>query len=154
MRDKNNDLVIRRATRRDAHTAIPLLIAQLRGLGISTRRSAVAAGVRGLLDLPRRGFILLAIAGGAAVGVAYVSFSWTVEHGGQVAWLEELYVAPRRRGGGIGKRLLAQVCALARRYGCNAVELEVENGHARAESLYARERFRRLKRRRWSLELS
>ena len=79
---------------------------------------------------------------GRTVGVAYVSFTWTLEHGGRTAWLEELYVVPELRGGGIGGALLDAALDLARARSCRAMDLEVESDHARAANLYVRAGFR------------
>jgi GNAT superfamily N-acetyltransferase len=76
-----------------------------------------------------------------------------VEHGGRVAWLEELYVVPARRNAGIGQLLLDEVLQTAKGLGCLAVDLEVDVEHARAEHLYERAGFRRLRRMRWTLGL-
>lgn len=88
------------------------------------------------------------------MGVAILATTWTVEHGGLVAWLDELYVVPERRGLGIGQSLLSHAVAEAKALGCLAVELEVDEAHARAENLYARNGFGRLPRRRWALPLA
>lgn len=48
-----------------------------------------------------------------AVGVAYLSFTWTLEHGGKSCWLEELYVMPAYRKRGIGRQLLDAGCQRA-----------------------------------------
>jgi hypothetical protein len=45
--------------------------------------------------------------------------------------------------------LLLAACKTAVACGCAAVDLEVEQSHARVESLYLREGFRRHTRRRW-----
>ena len=96
-----------------------------------------------------RGFILVALNDKRPVGVAYVSFTWTLEHGGKSAWLEELYVVPDQRDRGIGRAMLQGVLQRARENGCAAVDLEVDTQHARAERLYAREGFKPHTRNRW-----
>ena len=101
----------------------------------------------------RAGAILLASDALEATGVAVLSFTVTLEHGGRVAWLDELYVVPGRRGEGIGRALLMAALAAARRSGCKAVELEVVRGHDRAARLYLRESFHRLPRTRFSRAL-
>jgi GNAT superfamily N-acetyltransferase len=100
--------------------------------------------------LPRHGAILIAMDGGAAVGVAVLTYIVALEHGGRAAWLDELYVVPERRGHGIGRSLLLDAIAIARRARCETVELEVIRGHDRAARLYLRESFRRLPRTRFS----
>jgi GNAT superfamily N-acetyltransferase len=65
--------------------------------------------------------------------------------------LDELYVLPEYRGGGVGRSLLEQAIIAAREMGCAALDLdlEVDQDHARAERLYARAGFQSLARSRW-----
>ncbi|HEX2209041.1 MAG TPA: GNAT family N-acetyltransferase [Longimicrobium sp.] len=144
---------IRRATPADLEDVVDLLAAQLAEHGIPIERADLAFAAEGILRVPDRGFVLLATAQEGAVGVACCSFSWTVERGGMVAWLDELYVVPARREHGIGNELLGEVIAAATETGCRTVELEVETSHARAEHLYRRHGFADLPRRRWTRTL-
>jgi ribosomal protein S18 acetylase RimI-like enzyme len=141
---------IRPATPADLPAVTDLLEAQLREHEIHIDRKDLAFAAEGILRVADRGFILLAVGDEGPVGVACTSFSWTVERGGMVAWLDELYVAPARREHGIGNELLGAVIAGAGAAGCRTVELEVETSHARAERLYHRHGFRDLPRRRWT----
>ena len=93
-----------------------------------------------------RGFVLIARRGPSVAGVAYVAFTWTLEHGGKSAWLEELYVVPAARDRGLGTALLAEVIARCRAAGCAALDLEITEDHARAARLYARHGFEALPR--------
>jgi len=113
---------------------------------------ALSEAVRVPLTDPTRGAIFLAF-DPEPIGVAVMAFAWTLEHGGLVAWLDELFVVPACRGRGVGRRLLLRILDAAREAGCRAVELEVEAEHARAAHLYAREGFAPLSRRRWSRRL-
>lgn len=133
--------------------ALPLLRAQLAEHDIVLPGEALADGLRGLLLQPERGAVLLARAGETAVGLAVLAHTWTVEHGGLVTWLDELYVIPAWRGQGIGGRLLDAAIELARTEGCIAIELEVEASHARATALYERAGFTRLPRTRFGKRL-
>jgi GNAT superfamily N-acetyltransferase len=144
---------IRRATPGDLDEVVDLLAAQLAEHDIPIERADLAFAAEGILRVAERGFVLLAVAGERAVGIACVSFSWTVERGGMVAWLDELYVVPARREHGIGNELLGRVIAAATAEGCRTVELEVETSHARAEHLYRRHGFGDLPRRRWTRPL-
>ncbi|HEY0014967.1 MAG TPA: GNAT family N-acetyltransferase [Longimicrobium sp.] len=144
---------IRPATPDDLREVTGLLAAQLAEHDIPIERADLEFAADAILRVPERGFVLLAVEGGAAVGVACVSYSWTVERGGRVAWLDELYVAPSLREHGIGNALLARAIAVAGAAGCRTVELEVETSHARAEHLYRRHGFADLPRRRWTRTL-
>jgi len=137
---------IRSARQSDAETVTALLMAQLSEHQIGTPADAVRRAVEGIIADHSRGFILVAARGQTAVGVACVSFTWTLEHGGTSAWLDELFVVPEERNGGIGRAMLDAVLDQARAAGCAAVDLEVESSHARAEHLYARAGFTTLPR--------
>src|SRR5688572_4633018 len=117
---------IRPATPADLDEVTELLAAQLHEHDIPIARADLEYAADGILRVPERGFVLLALRQGSAVGVACVSYSWTVERGGMVAWLDELYVRPAQREHGIGNEMLAEVIATAGAAGCLTVELEVE----------------------------
>ncbi len=144
---------IRPATPADLDEVTELLAAQLHEHDIPIERADLEFAADSILRVPDRGFILLALRDGTAVGVACVSFSWTVERGGMVAWLDELYIVPALREHGIGNELLARVITTAGAEGCRTVELEVETSHARAEHLYRRHGFGDMPRRRWTRPL-
>jgi GNAT superfamily N-acetyltransferase len=134
--------------------ATRLLQAQFEEHAISLSPERLQAAVAGLIEMPDRGALLLALDGNEPVGLGALAYTWTLEHGGLVAWLDELYVIPQRRGDGLGGALLAAACDLAARAGCAAIELEVDAAHRRAESLYRRAGFQPLARSRWSQSLS
>ena len=142
-------LTITSPTAADRDAVVQLLAAQLAEHRIDTANTAIIAAVDGIMTDGRRGFLLVAKDASAVVGVAYVSFTWTVEHGGKSCWLEELYVVPDRRERGIGATLLASVLERAKADGCAAVDLEVDREHDRAINLYSRHGFRSLSRARW-----
>jgi len=138
------------ATRADRREVRRLLAAQFEELEIPVPAARLAAAVDGVFEDAARGAFLLARLEGRPVGVAYLSYQWTLEHGGKVAWLEELFVEAGTRSRGLGGRLLAAACDHARAEGCRAVDLEVETAHPRAGRLYARAGFTSLDRRRFS----
>jgi GNAT superfamily N-acetyltransferase len=126
-----------------------LLAAQFGEHGIELPDQALRNAVAAVLDRDDLGFFVVASDGAQTVGLAAVSFAWTLEHGGRSAWLDELYVLPERRGAGIGTALLREAVRHAAATGCAAVDLEVDRDHRRAEALYAREGFSPLPRSRW-----
>jgi GNAT superfamily N-acetyltransferase len=132
--------------------ALALLGHQFQEHGIDLAPDALRAAVHGLLAAPERGSVLIAY-DPDPVGLAALSFTWTLEHGGRVAWLEELFVVERRRNERLGVTILHRALEVAAAAGCLAVDLEVDADHARAEHLYEREGFRRLPRRRWTRRL-
>jgi GNAT superfamily N-acetyltransferase len=144
---------IRLCTAADRAAARALLAAQLEEHDLPTE--PIDSALDGALANDGRAIVLLAEdATRRAVGVAWVSFTWTLEHGGKSAWLEELYVVPELRSQGIGGQLLEEVLRETKGRGCRAVDLEVESAHARAANLYARAGFVAHTRARWVRKLS
>src|SRR5262245_34863029 len=96
------------ATLDDIDDLAALLRAQFEEHAISLEREGLRAAIRGPLVEPGLGTFLIA-RDGAPRGMAYLSYVWTLEHGGKSAWLEELYVVPPARSRGIGTLLLHAV---------------------------------------------
>lgn len=143
--------ILATATAVDLPDVVALLSAQFGEHRIDA--GDIGRAALGLIQDPSRGAIFLASIDGARVGAAVLAFTWTLEHGGLVAWLDELYVIPSLRDAGIGSALLAHALSVARSAGCLAVDLEVDADHARVEGLYERHGFVRLPRSRWALRL-
>ncbi|HEY7529853.1 MAG TPA: GNAT family N-acetyltransferase [Gemmatimonadota bacterium] len=72
------------------------------------------------------------------VGYVVLTLGFSLEWHGRDAFIDELYVAPERRGCGIGRALLAVAEGEARRAGVRALHLEVEPGNRRARAVYER----------------
>jgi GNAT superfamily N-acetyltransferase len=142
-------LRIETAQAADLTPIIQLLRTQLEEHDIVLTTQALERATAGLIENHSLGRILTARRDGALVGVAVISFLWTLEHGGPAAWLDEVYVEPARRGAGIGRQLVEAAMQVARDSGCIALDLEVDAGHDAAERLYERMGFRRHQRVRW-----
>ena len=146
LRDRSSDtklppLCITMASDGTADMAVILLQAQLHEHEIETPAELLRAVVTQVLADSRAGFILLAGRDGEALGIAYAAAHLSAEHGGTIGWLEELYVVPAQRGGGVGSALLDAVIARAAELQWRALELEVVAGHERAVPLYVRHGF-------------
>jgi GNAT superfamily N-acetyltransferase len=137
----------------EAPLVVEMLAAQLEEHAIPLAPDLLAEAVSGALLDDGRALILVARDAGRPVGIAFLSFQWTLERGGRVLWLEELYVLPERRGRGTGALLLQATLDVARARRCRAVELEIEASHARAANLYARAGFQPLDRVHWTLSM-
>ena len=140
------------ASRADHAALQSLLAAQLAEHDLPHTPERLAPAIDGVLADERRGLFLVARLdehGEQIVGVAYMSFIWSIEHGGQAAWLDELYVLPAHRNGGVGRALVEAVLERAVGHGCVAVDLEVDTSHARAARLYQRLGFSPHQRARW-----
>lgn len=81
------------------------------------------------------------LAGDPAVAVALVTLRPNVWYEGTVALLDELYVVPGLRGGGIGTTVLDLVVATARDRGVEVVEINVDESDGDAQRFYERHGF-------------
>ena len=147
-------LEIRPADATDRDAVLRLLLAQFEEHAISTPADEVGAGIDYVLARQDAGRILVAARDRVVVGVAAVTFTRGLEHGGRSAWLEELYVEPSARNAGIGTALLRVACEVALASGAVAIDLEVDAAHERAARLYARAGFQALPRTRWVRRLT
>ena len=80
--------------------------------------------------------IMLAFAGGRAVGIAVCFLGFSTFKARPLVNIHDLAVLPGLRGGGVGRRLLAAVEAKARALGCCKVTLEVLENNHRAMRVY------------------
>jgi ribosomal protein S18 acetylase RimI-like enzyme len=76
------------------------------------------------------------------VGYAVLLFGYSLEYRGRDAFVDDVYLAPARRGRGLGRTVLEQVESAARELGVRALHLEVERENAAAQALYRRRGFR------------
>jgi GNAT superfamily N-acetyltransferase len=102
---------------------------------------AYSAAVQGrvfrrLLGDPRLGFAWLLEEEGVAVGYLVLTLGWSIEYGGRVAMVDEIFVTASRRGHGVGRAALRHARREARRFGIRRLFLEVEGFNARAKRLY------------------
>ncbi|HEY2511535.1 MAG TPA: GNAT family N-acetyltransferase [Polyangiaceae bacterium] len=142
------------ATPTELEDVASLLAGQFAEHAIVLDEATFRGAIRGALEEPGRGTFLLARGPEErAIGLAYLTYTWTLEHGGRSAWLEELYVVPEERARGYGAELLAAAMAHAKAQACRAIDLEVEAEHARAANLYQRAGFRPHRRARWYVKL-
>ena len=138
----------------DCRECAQLLVEQLGEHGIDASPEQLSRVLERVVADGARGFILLARDDLRIIGIAYVATILSAEHCGLVAWLEELYVTPDRRSQGIGTALVTAVLDHAREMDIVAIDLEIDAGHIRAESLYRRFGFHRLDRSRWVRKLT
>jgi GNAT superfamily N-acetyltransferase len=145
---------IRCATSEDLPDLVELLTGQYLEHQLHNSLASLEGGIQGVLAQPQWGSLLVAHREGRCLGVAYVAFIWSLEHGGRSLWLDELYVLPEARNSGLGSALMDAVIAYAKSENCMAIDLEVDEGHERAARLYERLGFRAHRRQRWYLPIN
>lgn len=127
---------VRLATPADADTLADLLHAFNSEFDTPTPGAAVLAPrLRVLLDGPST---FAVITSDAPIGFALVTLRPNVWFEGPVALLDELYVEPSRRSGGIGTVLMAEVERQCRLRGTTYVEINVDAGDTDTRRFYER----------------
>ncbi|MEE8272500.1 MAG: GNAT family N-acetyltransferase [Alphaproteobacteria bacterium] len=82
--------------------------------------------------------VLLAERDGAAVGYALYVRAYNTDLAARAIFLDDLFVVEQARGRGIGRRLLAEVAAVAVAAGATSVWWGVRSANRRARAFYAR----------------
>jgi len=143
---------VRPAEGRDTAFVVELLAAQLAEHGLASSREQVARGIE--IAFQTGASLLVAVEGTRVVGACLANRIASVEHGGAVLFIEELYVVPEARRRGVARALLGQLLAEAAASGVRAIELEVDEGHEPARALYRSLGFVTNRRTPWVLDLS
>ena len=124
--------MVRVATRHDA-ADVARLLEEFRAWYGKAEGEPMLPVVERLLDEPQTEYLL---AGEGPDAVAQVRYRLSVWTGTEDCWLEDLFVAERARGTGLGRALAQAVLDRARERGCRRVELDVDVANAPARALY------------------
>ena len=125
---------IRRAGSNDAEAVARLLHDFNTEFGEPTPgRDALAARVRKLLA---RGDTTILVAGAGPDGLAVLRFREAIWADALECYLAELYVAPGRRGRGLGRALMEAAIGTARTEGATHMDLGTGEDDAAARALY------------------
>jgi ribosomal protein S18 acetylase RimI-like enzyme len=129
---------IRPARGADLPALMEMMGAFNRGEHVTWRPKRILPALRRLLRTPRLGRALVAEAPGRAElrGYAIATFGYDLEFGGPDAFVTELYVRPRWRGTGEGRRLLDAIAETMHKGGAAAIHLAVWPANHRARRLY------------------
>ena len=123
---------------------LPMLAAWMRGLRCDDPMPAAtladdAGATQAMTDLladGRLGSAWIIRRGDVSVGYAVLTFVHSIEFGGRCAFLDELYIAPDHRGGGIGRAVLQLIESEAKATGVRVLLLETSLENERANRLY------------------
>jgi GNAT superfamily N-acetyltransferase len=94
-------------------------------------------GVLAVFAQPQRGFYLIAVGDGVAVGSLLVTYEWSDWRAGDFWWIQSVYVAPLARRRGVFRALYAAVQERAAEAGAVGLRLYVETENRRAQDTYA-----------------
>ena len=98
---------------------------------IEMSRALIAAG-------DDEGMLFVAELDGEVAGFAAVGWKWSSLKAARVAVMEDLFVAPRARGAGLGTALISACADRARELGAAALEWTTAPDNERAQRAYAR----------------
>jgi ribosomal protein S18 acetylase RimI-like enzyme len=126
----------RRATADDAAALCEAMVDFNAIEGIPWDPAAGRAALDTLLANAALGFITVAYDGAALAAYCVITYGYDLEFRGRDAWVTEVWVAPDRRGSGLGKQLLAAALAAARADHVLAIHLQVRPENDRARRLY------------------
>ena len=137
-------MLIRPATREDIAGIAPLVERywEFESIG-GFDGPRIEALLRGLLSQPDRGACWVAAADGRLCGYLLAVFMFSLEHGGLMAEIDEVFVSPEMRSAGTGSLLLAWAERDLAERGLVRLQLQLGVDNARARIFYERHDFRR-----------
>jgi GNAT superfamily N-acetyltransferase len=91
-----------------------------------------------LITEPSQGTVFIARADGRAVGFATLDWKWSSLKAGRIGYLEDLFVDPEARGGGIADALIEACAERCRELGMRALEWLTAPDNLRAQKVYNR----------------
>jgi len=134
-----SEVTVRLASKADAETIHDLVVELARA------RRAVDKVVSSAAEIARDGFgdnpafeALIAEVGGRPVGLCLFFASYSTWRGKRGIYVQDLVVLDSARSLGVGRRLLAETAALAKRRGGSYLRLSVDDDNVRAQSFYQR----------------
>ncbi len=145
---------VRRATAADIPLLVTLMSEFYAESEFTLNPARATQAFDALLASDERGFVLLVRDGGNDVGHLVVTFGFSMEYGGLVAVLDDLYVRPHARGAGAAGRALAAMRAECAMRGIRAVHVETAHDNGRATAAYRRAGFEPVERAHLTLRLA
>jgi len=129
---------VRPASEDEIEELMPLMRAYCEFYESSPADEGVIEMVRTLITDPSQGAVFIACDGDRAVGVATLDWKWSSLKGARIGYLEDLFVDPDVRGGGIADALI-QICAdRCRELGMPAMQWATAPDNHRAQRVYNR----------------
>lgn len=104
----------------------------------SPRDDRLVALSRAFLDDPGEGVQLIARSelDGRAVGFATIYWTWSTTQAERIGHMNDLYVVPEARGGGVGRQLIEACRGACRKRGVNRLTWDTAPDNHTAQRLY------------------
>jgi GNAT superfamily N-acetyltransferase len=122
----------------EAEELLPLMRAYCDFYEASPPDQGLLEMARSLIEDPEQGAMFIARDRGEAVGFATLGWKWSSLKGARIGYLEDIYVAPDARGGGIADALIEACAQRCRERGAPAMEWLTAPDNHRAQAVYAR----------------
>ncbi|MGH2922922.1 MAG: GNAT family N-acetyltransferase [Solirubrobacterales bacterium] len=130
---------VRAAREDEADELLPLMRAYCVFYGAEPDDEGLLTMMRSLATNPEQGALFCARdAGGNAIGVATMDWKWSSTRGSQVGYLEDLFVDPDSRGGGVADALIEACAERCRENGVPALLWQTATDNHRAQQVYER----------------
>jgi GNAT superfamily N-acetyltransferase len=133
--------MFRPATTVDSEALLGLMRGYYADEGYPFAEACVREALIELLCVPTLGRVWIAHEAGAPVAYAVLTLGFSLEYGGRDAFLDDIYVAPRYRGRGLGRAALEVIEATCMELDVRALHLVAERYKTRAHALYRRAGF-------------
>ena len=127
---------IRQATLDDVATILSLMRGYYRDDELDFDVDRATSTLTRLLVEPQWGNVYLFEVDAVAVGYLAICVGFSLELGGNDAYIDELFVLPEHRGRGYARQGVAEVALQLSRSGIRALHLEVDRGNEAAQQLY------------------
>ena len=133
-------MTIATVTEADLAELLPLMRAYCDFYEVSPTDDRLLAMSRTLIGDPdREGVQLIARDdGGAAIGFATIFWTWSTLSAGRVGTMNDLFVDPAARGGGVADALIAACVERCRERGAIALDWQTALDNQRAQAVYDR----------------
>ena len=128
------------ATAEDLRALLPLMRGYCDFYGVSPSDEGLTGMARALIDASdAEGMLLVARSdGGGPIGFAAVGWKWSSLRAARVAIMEDLFVDPEARRGGVGQELIEACAERAGALGAPCLQWVTALDNERAQSVYER----------------
>jgi ribosomal protein S18 acetylase RimI-like enzyme len=137
-RPLDDGVEIRLAREDEVDELLPLMRAYCDFYGFDPPDEGLRELLTTLIRDPEEGAVFIARADGAAVGLATMDWRWSASRGARMGHLEDLFVSPAARGGGIAEALIGACAELCRERGAPALDWLTRPDNERAQAVYRR----------------
>lgn len=138
-------MTIRPVAEADLDELLPLMRAYCDFYGVDPADDDLLALARALLADPEREGVQLVARGddGRAVGFATIFWSWSTLSAARIGVMNDLFIAPEARGGGVAAALIAACRERCAEHGAAQLGWQTAKDNLRAQRLYERAGARR-----------